>query len=114
MPKIKKHPVLDVPAREKVIFKYNGHEIEGEKGYTIAAALHQAGRPWFLMDLDSREWEEKLHKATEDDEYRELWKALRRSITIKERWNPVCQRTHMPLRYRAYMPEFDQGLKDQR
>lgn len=76
------------------------------------AALHPAGRSWFLMDLDSDEWEEKLHKASQEDEYRALWKALRRSITIKERWNPACQRTHMPLRYRAYMPEFDNGLKD--
>lgn len=76
------------------------------------AVLHPAGQPWFLMDLDSAEWEERLHKASEEDEYRTLWKALRKSITIKERWNPVCQRTHMPLRYRAYMPEFDEGLKD--
>ena len=67
---------------------------------------------WIIYDEKRKK--AALHKATEDDEYRELWKALRRSITIKERWNPVCQRTHMPLRYRAYMPEFDQGLKDQR
>ena len=41
MSKIKKHPVLEVPVRDKVIFKYNGQEVEGEKGYTIAAALHR-------------------------------------------------------------------------
>lgn len=34
MSKIKKHPVLEVPVRDKVIFKYNGQEVEGEKGYT--------------------------------------------------------------------------------
>ena len=45
MSKIKKHPVLEVPVRDKVIFKYNGQEVEGEKGYTIAAALHRAGFP---------------------------------------------------------------------
>jgi len=44
MSKIKKHPVLEVPVRDKVIFKYNGQEVEGEKGYTIAAALHRAFR----------------------------------------------------------------------
>ncbi len=43
MSKIKKHPVLEVPVRDRVIFKYNGQEVEGEKGYTIAAALHRAG-----------------------------------------------------------------------
>ncbi|MEG0796125.1 MAG: FAD-dependent oxidoreductase [Odoribacter sp.] len=55
MSKIKKHPVLEVPVREKVIFKYNGQEIEGEKGYTIAAALHQAGFPVHSHSLDGRE-----------------------------------------------------------
>ena len=45
MSKIKKHPVLEVPVRDRVIFKYNGQEVEGEKGYTIAAALHRAGFP---------------------------------------------------------------------
>jgi co-chaperonin GroES (HSP10) len=32
MSKIKKHPVLEVPVRDRVIFKYNGQEVEGEKG----------------------------------------------------------------------------------
>lgn len=54
MSKIKKHPVLDVPVRDKVIFKYNGQEIVGEKGYTIAAALHQAGFPVHSHSLDGR------------------------------------------------------------
>lgn len=76
------------------------------------AALHPAGRSWFLMDLDSREWEDRLRQATKEDDYRELWKAFRRSISIKERWNPVCQMNHMPLRWRAYMPEFDKDRKD--
>lgn len=75
------------------------------------AAMHPAGRPWFLMELDS-EWKEKLHQAVKEEEYRVLWKALRRSITIKERWNPECQRNHMPLRYRVHMPEYSQNLKD--
>lgn len=55
MSKIEKHPVLEVPVREKVVFKYNGQEIEGEKGYTIAAALHQAGFPVHSHSLDGRE-----------------------------------------------------------
>lgn len=55
MSKITKHPVLEVTGREKVIFKYNGREIEGEKGYTIAAALHQAGYPVHSHSLDGRE-----------------------------------------------------------
>ena len=54
MSKIEKHPVLEVPEREQVIFKYNGQEIVGEKGYTIAAALHRAGFPVHSHSLDGR------------------------------------------------------------
>ena len=43
MSKINSHPILDVPKRDKVVFTFNGKKIEGEKGFTIAAALHQAG-----------------------------------------------------------------------
>ncbi|MDR0544268.1 MAG: FAD-dependent oxidoreductase [Odoribacteraceae bacterium] len=45
MQKIKQHPILDVPSRELTRFTFNGAEIEGERGFTIAAALHQAGFP---------------------------------------------------------------------
>lgn len=55
MSKIKNHPILDVPVREKVVFMYNGRKIEGESGYTIAAALHQAGYPVHSHSLDGRE-----------------------------------------------------------
>lgn len=55
MSKIKKHPILEVPVRSKVVFKYNGKDIEGESGYTIAAALHQAGYPVHSHSLDGRE-----------------------------------------------------------
>ena len=50
MSKIKKHPVLEVPVRDKVIFKYNGQEVEGEKGYTIAAASVNVGlvKCWWM------------------------------------------------------------------
>ncbi len=30
-------------------------------------------------------------------------------IGIKERENPACQRTRLPLRYRKYMTEFQSG-----
>ena len=55
MSKIKKHPILEVPVRDKVVFMYNGKKIEGESGYTIAAALHQAGYPVHSHSLDGRE-----------------------------------------------------------
>lgn len=76
------------------------------------AVLHPALKPWFLVDLISEEWEGQLKKALEEDEYEELYRCFRKNISIKERTNPVCQRNHMPLRYRPYMPEFSHGLKD--
>ncbi|MCL2131682.1 MAG: FAD-dependent oxidoreductase [Lentimicrobiaceae bacterium] len=43
MYKITKHPILDISEKESVSFLFNGSEVRGERGYTIAAALHQAG-----------------------------------------------------------------------
>ncbi|WP_394527004.1 TIGR03915 family putative DNA repair protein [Lacrimispora sp. JR3] len=76
------------------------------------AVLHPANHRWFLADLSSSEWETKLKKGFAEDEYEALFKCFRKSITIKERKNPICQQNHMPLRYRPYMPEFSDGLKD--
>lgn len=76
------------------------------------AALHPANRSWFLADMTSSQWETRLKKAAEEDVYEDLFKRFRKSVTIKERKNPICQQNHMPLRYRPYMPEFSDGLKD--
>lgn len=54
MSKIQNHPILSVPVRDKVVFMYNGKKIEAESGYTIAAALHQAGFPVHSHSLDGR------------------------------------------------------------
>lgn len=76
------------------------------------AVLHPAFRPWYLTELLSPQWEDKMRKTSDEDEYEDLFKRFRKSISIRERTNPVCQMNHMPLRYRPYMPEFSQGLKD--
>ena len=41
--RIKDHPILDFRRGEKISFFFNGQEIEGYAGETIAAALHAAG-----------------------------------------------------------------------
>ena len=41
--------------------------------------------------------------------FRKLWKTFFDTVAIKERYNPVCQRTHLPLRYRGNMTEFING-----
>ncbi|HOK61880.1 FAD-dependent oxidoreductase [Tenuifilum sp.] len=55
MHKIDKHPILEVPQRETVTFMFNGNEVKGEKGFTIAAALHQAGFPVHSHSIENRE-----------------------------------------------------------
>lgn len=55
MYKISSHPILDIVASEEVTFTYNGNPVKGEKGFTIAAALHQAGYPIHSHSLQNRE-----------------------------------------------------------
>ncbi|MBQ7279465.1 MAG: FAD-dependent oxidoreductase [Bacteroidales bacterium] len=54
MYRITKHPILDIEASEEVTFTYNGVKIRGQKGHTIAAALHQAGYPIHSHSLNGR------------------------------------------------------------
>src|SRR6056297_2622829 len=54
MHKVNEHPILEVPEAKKVSFKFNGKTITGEQGYTIAAALHQAGYPVHSHSLQNR------------------------------------------------------------
>lgn len=54
MSKIEKHPILEIPKAEKVYFTYKGKKIEGERGFTIAAALHNAGFPVHSHSLKDR------------------------------------------------------------
>ena len=55
MYKINKHPIIEVKECDKISFTFEGKEIIGEKGFTIAAALHQAGYPVHSHSLQNRE-----------------------------------------------------------
>ncbi len=52
---IEKHPILEVKDSKTTTFLYMGKEVEGKKGFTIAAALHQAGYPVHSHSLENRE-----------------------------------------------------------
>src|SRR5574344_3171294 len=54
MYRIEKHPILDISQGEFVEFLYEGQKVKGQKGYTIAAALHQAGFPVHSHSLEGR------------------------------------------------------------
>ncbi len=54
MHKITQHPIIQIPDRDDVHFQYNGTRVKGEKGFTIAAALHRAGFPIHSHSLKNR------------------------------------------------------------
>lgn len=54
MNKINLHPILEVKKGEETSFTYEGEIIRAEKGYNIAAALHQAGHPVHSHSLRNR------------------------------------------------------------
>lgn len=70
------------------------------------AAVHQADRGWVIVKTDSGEWEQRLNQTTDEEEYRQLWRAFHEHIAIKERTNRRCQMNMLPLRFRPYMLEF--------
>lgn len=54
MLKITEHPILDIENRETSDFLFEGKPVSGDKGLTIAAALHQAGFPVHSHSLRGR------------------------------------------------------------
>ncbi len=69
------------------------------------AAVHPAGEKYYIS-LFSDEDIVRINDLYEDDNYEQLWKTFFDSIAIKERENPVCQRTLLPKWYRGCMTEF--------
>jgi glycine/D-amino acid oxidase-like deaminating enzyme/thioredoxin reductase/Fe-S-cluster-containing hydrogenase component 2/ferredoxin len=54
MRKIISHPILEVPVRQDLEFVFEGKKVKGQKGFTIASALHQAGYPVHSHSLRNR------------------------------------------------------------
>ncbi len=54
MYRIDKHPIIQIGNTEKYSFLFNGEKIIGDKGFTIAAALHQAGYPIHSHSVKNR------------------------------------------------------------
>ncbi len=48
---------------------------------------------------------------SQEAHYRLLWKRFFDTVAIRERENPVCQRTHLPKRYRGTMTEFQEATE---
>ncbi len=55
MYKISEHPILPIPKEDLKEFTFEGKKVLGQKGFTIAAALHQAGLVVHKHSLEHRE-----------------------------------------------------------
>jgi glycine/D-amino acid oxidase-like deaminating enzyme/thioredoxin reductase/Fe-S-cluster-containing hydrogenase component 2/bacterioferritin-associated ferredoxin len=53
--KITTHPILEIPESQQSGFLFEGQQVTGDMGFTIAAALHQAGHPVHSHSLSNRE-----------------------------------------------------------
>ncbi|MDO5410902.1 MAG: TIGR03915 family putative DNA repair protein [Lachnospiraceae bacterium] len=69
--------------------------------------IHPADSGWYLAPMKLTEFQRVLVKSMEETGWEACFKAFHQSIAIKERNNPVCQRTHLPLWYRKHMTEFN-------
>jgi len=70
------------------------------------AVVHKVAEKWFKVKLEDEtvvQLEEVFLAPNITDG---LWKIFFENINIKERYNPVCQRGHLPIRYRQNMTEF--------
>lgn len=68
--------------------------------------LHRAHYKWVLVSGQELNQDVLRRISDAESEYEQLWKTFFDTISIKERENPKCQQTHLPLRYRADMTEF--------
>ena len=66
------------------------------------ALFYQAGQ-WAILPLDHFEM---ARPDQREAEFRRLWKRFYDTVAIRERYNPKCRRTHMPMRYWGTMTEF--------
>ena len=71
------------------------------------AAVHQADRETVLIRGIPENVRRAVKAAGKEDPFGELWKTFVNTISIRERENRKCQMTHLPLRYREYMTEWD-------
>lgn len=70
------------------------------------AGVHTGGAGWYLLEGKEADGLEQLAGQADGSDYVRLWNAFFHSVSIKERENYVCQRSHLPLRFRSYMTEF--------
>lgn len=69
-------------------------------------AIHRAGKGWMILE-DMRIAEEvRSQLSMEEEDYRAMWKAFTKSISIEARKNEALQKQLLPLKFRGKMTEF--------
>jgi len=71
------------------------------------AAVHPAGRTWFLLEEVDQESLLKLQNSGEEALYQTLWKGFHRAVGIESRKNRRAQMSFLPMKFRTFMNEFD-------
>ncbi|MCU6761122.1 probable DNA metabolism protein [uncultured Roseburia sp.] len=72
----------------------------------MTAAVHQADNETYFTPLTHSELKQISNSLANADQYIELWKDFFKTTGIRERFNPVCQRPHLPVWYRKNVTEF--------
>lgn len=70
--------------------------------------IHPAGRQWYLLQGEEAA-APVLRLSEEEEHYQALFRQFCRTIAIRERRNLKLQRNMLPLRFREYMMEFQDG-----
>lgn len=70
------------------------------------AVVHPKNQPIYLTTLTEEELMRLAETEAQSDPYTDLWEEFFRTIGIKERENPRCQRNLFPIHYRKHATEF--------
>ena len=70
--------------------------------------IHPAGRQWYLLQGEEAA-ASVLRLSEKEEQYQELFRQFCQTIAIRERRNLQLQRNMLPLRFREYMMEFQNG-----
>jgi probable DNA metabolism protein len=73
------------------------------------AAVHKHNAD--VIFVEGQDVEVLTQNLQTNDEYRELWKIFFNTIGIDARYNPKCQKTHLPQWYRKHMTEMESNFR---
>ncbi len=70
------------------------------------AVIHPKDDDFYIKQLSDQEFIRLLDTENENDDYTDMWRTFFHAITIQQRANYRCQRSHFPIMYRDHAVEF--------